>query len=201
MLTSGKTNQSKHFKMYKKEDYKYKNIDRAQAIKRQRLNKRIYQLITNNNCLFLTFTFSDETLKNTNEKTRLRYIKKFLNEQANEYILNCDYGKTTEREHYHAIVNPIVKDMVYYRAYKLGKINGRRINKLKRFTKNNKTLKEIAQDLTEHATKNSTKNTKIIYSRNIRKAKKNPYKEQIYNEIENYKIKTVEKPFIDIGDL
>lgn len=165
--------------MYIKQDYEYKNIDKAKAIKQKRLYKRIFELLNQNNCLFITFTFSDKTLKKTSDITRLRYIKQYLNEQTTEYILNCDYGNENEREHYHAIAKPILKDSIYFNAYKLGQIKATRINQLKRFTKNNKTIEQITNDFLNHAIKESTKDSKIIYSRKPRKTKTNPYEENI----------------------
>lgn len=154
------------------------NTPRAKKERLKRLYKRIYNLLSSNlnNCLFITFTFTDKVLKSTNETTRERYIKAYLNEQTNEYILNRDYGKKNNREHYHAIATPKqnifinkgeikIYNAVRFNAYKYGQIKADRINKLKRFTKNNKTLEEIATDLMNHATKSSTKESKIIYSR------------------------------------
>ena len=118
-------------------------------------------------------------MENTNEKTRERYIKAYLNEQTSEYVLNRDYGKTTEREHYHAIAKPKnQKGLICYSAYKYGHIKAEKINQLKRFTRNNKSIKEIANDLLIHATKSSTKNARIIYSREQKKT--------LYNKVMDY---------------
>lgn len=154
--------------MNKKSNYKYKNLKEAQARKRKRLFYRILTMLKESekskDLYFLTFTFTDDVLKNTSQKTRIRYIKQFLLEQTSQYILNCDYGKTTEREHYHAIAKAKYHYIVYT-LYRYGNIKGEPINKLKRFTRANKSLEEIAESLTAHATKNTTKDTKIIYSR------------------------------------
>lgn len=156
--------------MNKKDGYQYKNLKKAQDRKLKRLYDRVlYMLKTCNSCLFLTMTLTDKTIKTTSQKTRLRYIKNYLNEQATEYILNCDYGKANDREHYHAIIKPKYRKMVNYTAYKYGNIKAEIINKLPRFTRANKSLEEVAKSLTEHATKNTTKDTKIIYSRALRK--------------------------------
>lgn len=174
--------------MKAKENYQYKDIKKAQAKKHERIYKRVYFMLKNY-CLFLTFTFNDETLKRTNQKTRLRYIKTFLNEQAKRYILNCDYGRLNDREHYHAIINPKCKGMIYFKPYKYGRINAIKINKLKRYKKNNKTLEEIATDLMNHTIKDTTKNTKVIYSRELKKNKRNPYKKQLKAQEEIIKLK------------
>jgi len=164
--------------MYKKDNYIYKNLSQAQTKKRKRLYNRILKMLKENkNILFLTFTFNESILKTTNSETRQRYIKTYLNEQTSEYILNIDYGKTNKREHYHAIAKPKYK-LIVYTAYKYGLIKGERINQLKRFTRANKSLEDIAESLTQHATKNSTKDNKIIYSRAPRKSE-SKYKNQI----------------------
>lgn len=165
--------------MYKKPNHEYKNISKAQAIKRDRLYKRIYSMLAQNNCLFITMTFNNETMKKTTEETRRRYIKRFLNEQASAYILNRDYGTENKREHYHALIVAKYQNMIYLQAYKLGQINILKVNQLKRYRKNNKSLEDIAKDLMIHSIKESTNNNKIIYSRNLRKNIENPYKTQI----------------------
>ena len=156
--------------MFKKESFIYKDLEKAQAKKRKRLYNRVLQMLKeNSDLLFLTFTFKESILKTTNEETRKRYIKSYLNEETSDYILNRDYGKTTEREHYHAIVKPRYAT-INYKRYKYGFIKGERLNQLKRFTDKNKSLEDVAESLTEHATKNSTKDNKIIYSRTPRKS-------------------------------
>lgn len=57
---------------------------------------------------FTTITFRDDVLDNTTELTRRRYISRLLKPLSYYYIANIDYGKTTEREHYHAVV--LIKD-------------------------------------------------------------------------------------------
>lgn len=157
--------------MNKKSNYNYKDLEKAQAKKRNRLYKRFLKMLNQNkDVFFLTFTFSEKTIKTTSQKTRERYIKAFLNEQAENYILNCDFGKTTSREHYHAAATPKYKYFVYD-LYKYGYLKGEILNKLERFKRANKTPQEIAEYLTQHATKNSTKNSKIIYSRRLKKDK------------------------------
>lgn len=151
-----------------KDSYIYKDIDQAKAKKKQRLYNRILKMLKSNNnyLIFLTFTFTDETLKSTNERTRERYIKDFLKNQTSEYILNRDYGKKTEREHYHAIAKPLYRGFIDKTDYlKYGTLNAEPINKLQRFVKNNDTPQDIAKRLTEHALKNSTKESRIIYSK------------------------------------
>lgn len=54
--------------------------------------------------LFLTLTFSDDCLATTTPATRRTTIRRLLADFCDDYILNIDYGRENEREHYHAIV-------------------------------------------------------------------------------------------------
>lgn len=143
----------------------YKNYEKALKTQKKRYKSRVDEMIKRDylNMWFLTFTFSDESLLKTNEKTRIRYIKEFLKQQAKNYLLNKDYGKENKREHYHAII--ISKyEIINFDAYKYGYIKARKISQMKHFntTKNNRTT---ADKLTAHAFKETTENAKIIYSR------------------------------------
>lgn len=178
-----------------KENRIYKDSERALKSRRYRLYKRILDLLNKGNCLFLTFTFNDETIANRTAKNRERDIRRFLNKQCEEYILNKDYGKDTEREHYHAIAKAKYKDFLFLKGYKMGYVLAEPINQLKRFNKNNDSNETIAKRLTEHATKNSTRNSKIIYSKPSACNKKiNKYfKNKIDLTIERARKKTANK--------
>ena len=54
--------------------------------------------------MFVTPQFDNKCLENTNEETRRKYLRDFLNEIAIDYVFNIDIGKRNEREHYHAVV-------------------------------------------------------------------------------------------------
>lgn len=135
-------------------------------------------LQNSDNVVFLTFTFKNEVLKNTNKDTRLRAIKKYLNDFASEYILNIDYGDKSQREHYHAIATPTYK-IFLYDYYTYGQLKGEQIGTQKRFASINKSLEDIAQRLTEHSTKDSTLNERIVYSRKKSINIDSKYKEEI----------------------
>lgn len=113
---------------------------------------------------FLTFTFSDENIKKC-DRTRKDYIKKSLYAFDSDiyFILNIDYGKTTERLHYHAIVGTncsldlkmflqlTYPDFIYCEPI--------------RFDSNSfKTIPKYINKLTNHAIKDSTKRSRIIYN-------------------------------------
>lgn len=60
-------------------------------------NKSRYHLF------FVTFSFSNETLDKTTAKTRKRIIRRLLS-NADDYIINIDYGYKNLREHYHCVI-------------------------------------------------------------------------------------------------
>lgn len=51
---------------------------------------------------FITFTFTDEVMNTTTPEERKRRVVRAL-QHYTDFSLNIDYGKRTEREHYHAI--------------------------------------------------------------------------------------------------
>lgn len=129
--------------------------------KRQgRLRKRIENMITNNDCLFLTLTFTDDVLSTTSFDTRKKYVLRFLNNLNCAYVGNVDYGSENGREHYHCVVaidNVSCYDWLY------GAINFKRI-----INKNSLALAKYVAKLTNHALKETTNNSRIIYSRKFK---------------------------------
>lgn len=100
----------------------FKELKRNQKnryYKRYRANKKLKPLIEldENRLVFITMTFSDNQLK-TKEETRTKKINKWLKDHCSYSIANIDYGKTTEREHHHAVgylfkdevLKPIIKE-------------------------------------------------------------------------------------------
>ena len=158
--------------MKTKTRYKYKDLQRALKMKKKRLFNRVYSMLEKGNVKFLTFTFKESFLKATTPKTRERYIKAYLNDFASDYVLNIDYGKTTKREHYHAIATPKYKIFmldIFSKQY--GFLQCESIGNLKRYANINKSLEDIAKRLTNHATKDTTNKGRIIYSRALIKNK------------------------------
>lgn len=146
---------------------------RAKQQQFNRLKKRIYEAIKYYDALFLTMTFNANILASTNEETRKRYIIDFLQNQCDTYILNKDYGKTKEREHYHAIIRVSAsfkrdrQKLIDLQAYKYGKITAEHIKASK------EKIQETAEKLATHATKRTTRNSDIIYSRKHKTNKTN----------------------------
>ena len=110
--------------------------------------------------IFGTLTFNDKTLSNTSERTRTRYVTKFLSENTYHYIANIDFGSKNNREHYHFIAmveNKINSNNWQYGASKFQFIP---------FTKKDiKSTKNYLLKLNNHSYKESTKQKRIIRDR------------------------------------
>ena len=102
-----------HFRYYCfKNNIDYdKNLDierklNAHYQKVSRTKKRfIYLLCRFKNIYFITFTFNDKLL-NKCDRVKKDCIKECLNSFSSDihFILNRDYGKLNDREHYHCLV-------------------------------------------------------------------------------------------------
>lgn len=162
-------------------------IIKAEYNRVSRLTSRINLFL---NCkapsTFVTLTFSDKTLQNSTPETRRRYVTRYLKSQSNFYIANLDFGKKNGREHYHALILGRV-DLEPWR--KLGHILAENVGNRyelarkkppKRYLKyDEKTQKNLmARDtekklskyiakLTNHAIKETTKRTAMIYSKQM----------------------------------
>lgn len=131
-------------------------IDTNKYKRTMRLRKRVSQMIYSQTCYFITLTFDNKTLENTNEDTRRQLVRRFLKSQCTEYVANIDYGKTTEREHYHAITNAFVEGWAY------GFYNVKAIDPN---TESEKRIPMYITKLTHHALKQTVKGSYLIYSR------------------------------------
>lgn len=134
------------------------NLSNAYYQRIKRLNKRISQMLEFD-CLFLTITFTDNTLNSTTIETRRKYVRRWLEKNCVCYVANIDFGKTNHREHYHAVVLPY--DKLDYTSFGKGAVNGQKIRSVEDY----KALSKYVAKLTNHAIKETTKNHKIIYSR------------------------------------
>lgn len=134
-------------------------INNANYNRVKRLKGRIEQYLTMGQCIWLTLTFTDEILAKTSQETRRRYVSRFLKSQSNSYIANIDYGKDTEREHYHAVVLCDYLDKskwLYGFSY---------TERVKNHVNSPKKLSKYVSKLTNHAIKETTKRQVYIYSR------------------------------------
>lgn len=141
---------------------------RSNKERKERIKKRIFSLIETQNAWFLTLTFSPAFLeRETSEETRRRYIRRFLKEQCIGYIANVDYGKTNDREHYHAVVVPRgskVDFKPYCAFFDNSRIDAEKIA-LVNTEKSRDCLARYINKLTNHALKDSGHSQRLIYSR------------------------------------
>lgn len=133
-------------------------IVKAEKNRATRLNKKMSELLTKS-CIFLTLTFTDNTLASTSSETRRRYVHYYLKSQAAHFIANLDFGAKNCREHYHAVIQAEQVEIEPWR--KFGALNVKKIHS----TSNPIALSKYIAKLTNHAIKETTKRTAIIYSR------------------------------------
>ena len=126
-----------------------------------RLKKRIEQMLTTSSvCVFLTLTFRDDVLANTNSETRRQYVRKWLKLNSTEYVANIDFGGKNGREHYHAVSNARVDP----KTWSYGNCGVEKV----RYSPESKSPVKLAKyvaKLTNHAIKETTKRCALIYSR------------------------------------
>lgn len=129
----------------------------------KRLRDRIASYLVKGQCIFATFTFTDEVLEKTNIKTRRKYISRFCKAVSDYYVANIDYGvddNYTHREHYHALLlTPFISDKWDYGFTWFEKVAP--------VCDSDKLLARYISKLTNHAIKDSTRRNTMIYSRNL----------------------------------
>lgn len=139
-----------------------KRIDNANIHRVLRLKERIKNMLNKGQCIFITLTFNDTTLSNTTDKERRVAVVRYLKGFNSEYIANVDYGANNHREHYHAL---ILADKINYKKWnKYGNINGRKV-RLRDIDIDKTKLAKYISKLTNHAIKETTKRSALIYSR------------------------------------
>lgn len=158
--------------------YTYKDVLEARKINKanfyrvRRLVKRISDMLVSGHCIFCTFNFSDDVLNNTSVETRRQYVRKYLKQYRCTYVANIDFGGNhhyidrqgkervaTNREHYHALISidKLPKDGWLYGFQWLEHVRLTSTSDIK--------LSKYISKLTNHAIKETTKRTAIIYSR------------------------------------
>lgn len=168
------------YSKYEFETVEYaKKAKNAHYAKVARLKKRVAFILTNSpQSFFVTLTFRDDVIANTNEATRREYVRKFLKAHSNgsHYLANIDYGAKNGREHYHAITNFSCSGWKY--GHQLSKpiqlyapLSAKYDNlpdeeyKQKAFETTQKRLSKYTAKLGFHAVKETTKDASLIYSR------------------------------------
>jgi len=145
-------------------------INRNTDNRTYRVRKRVKKLIESGPCLFLTFTFTDKSLNETNEKTRRKAVISCLNSFDNRgYVGNIDFGVDddyTHREHYHCLVGVDFVDNTGNKLWKYGDLDIKkvRINEDEK-DKSVKKIPKYISKLTNHAVKDSARQCRLIFSR------------------------------------
>ena len=143
----------------------YERILSARYQKNHRIKNRLYYMITHRKYLyFCTFTFDDSFLKKCT-RTKRDLIKASLSCFDSDilYILNIDYGKKNEREHYHAIVGTDNSlDLrnhlkLYYPFFTSCDSINTSSDDIKRLTK-------YINKLANHTSKDTTANKRVVYN-------------------------------------
>lgn len=137
-------------------------INKANYERTNRLKKRVSNMLLSGECLFLTLTFTDETLNNTSADTRRQYVRKYLKSCNCQYVANIDFGKQNHREHYHALVNVKAIDFDSWHCY--GAILAERVRN-RNIEKDKTRLSKYICKLSNHAIKETTQRSALIYSR------------------------------------
>lgn len=174
-------------------DAKHKRVSRLRA--------RIFDMIYKNDSLFLTFTFTDKTLNKTCADTRRQAVRRFLNALNVPYVANIDFGKKNEREHYHAVVQI---GRVDYSKWKYGAINGIKIRNDIKYDDDgvitSESVEKIARyvaKLTNHAIKETTRRSVIMYSRGKTSAQQQAKEKKAVNI---YKLFTDDSPCLELKE-
>lgn len=137
-------------------------INEASWKRTQRLRHRIEEMLTSGQCLFLTLTFSDETLATTDEKQRRVAVSRYLKQYQSKYVANIDYGSKNHREHYHAVIQCSKVNSNTWKKY--GSIDFERI-RIKNINCDRYKLAKYICKLSNHAIKETTKRSSLLYSR------------------------------------
>ena len=146
------------FKNFGREYVEAKKINHAFFERVTRLRKYITLMLSMGDCIFLTFTFTDFALKSLSAKTRRTYVQRYLSNYDTLYVGNIDFGKKNHREHYHAVIRA---DKVDPKKWRCGSLN---MDRVKSSSDSVKLAKYISK-LTNHAIKETTKRSSLIYSR------------------------------------
>lgn len=142
----------------------YERILKARYQKASRIRKRLVFLLSRYKYIwFITFTFNNNYI-NKSTRTKRDLIKMVLNTHDFKYMLNIDYGKKNEREHYHCIlatnidldVNQFIQ-FYYEGGFSLSIQCKNGLDDFKRLSK-------YLNKLTNHCIKATTKRQRILYN-------------------------------------
>lgn len=110
------------------------NHIKAEVSRKKRLRKRLKLLLEKEHCYFLTFTIKNKYINNALNTFITKLKKKVL--KGYLYVFNVDYGKTTQRLHFHCVIG-ISKKLnsidykVFTKLWSYGSVNFLYINNKK----------------------------------------------------------------------
>lgn len=145
------------------ENKDFERILNARKNKVSRINKKFIYLLTRYDYIwFCTFTF-DNDLINKSDRTKRDKIKEVINTHDFKYMLNIDYGKKTEREHYHCILATNINFDVNQYIQTHYPCHSKSIL-CKNGYKDYKRLCKYINKLQNHCIKATTKNRRMFYN-------------------------------------
>lgn len=145
-----------------KEFVECRKLNEASYKRTARLKERVKTMLLNGSCIFLTLTFTDDVLSSTTEKQRRVAVSRYLKQYNAMYVANIDFGSKNHREHYHALINCERVDNQSWLKY--GSIDFERVRNRDIERDNVKLSKYIAK-LSNHAIKETTRRSVLMYSR------------------------------------
>ena len=162
--------------------YIYKDllkIVKADRNRRLRLKNRISRILNKGNAYFVTFTFTNDVLVNTQPHIRRKYVTELIKSISNDYVGNIDFGKKNGREHYHVVLHTDKLQGLEYKYYKGVGYSANYAEALDSWSSkglyfikhcgnddsDSEALSRYTCKLTNHAVKETTKRNALIYSR------------------------------------
>lgn len=150
-------------------------IETSLQRKRKRISRKQQEMLYSDDepkIAFVTFTFNNETLENTTDETRRRYIRRAMKSVSDIYVGNYDKGKQNEREHYHALIDFRSYDNVKEFTNDLERVYHNhgfiKVEQVRLSIDDCLRTKKYLLKLGLHAIKDTTgRQRRLIYSRNI----------------------------------
>lgn len=135
-----------------------RKINASYRQRRNRLRDRIEKIISTGNGYFITLTFNDKYLYELSDPIKRKYVAQYLKSSSDIYVANVDYGSEKGRIHFHACAS--LKEYPVEWIYGFSKFDPI-IN-----VQDDYKLACYISKLTNHAIKETTHRTSLIYSRN-----------------------------------
>lgn len=135
-------------------------INNAYYKRLKRLKERVKHILTSGPSLFLTLTFNDDALERTSAEFRRIAVQRYLKQYNCLYVGNIDFGSKNHREHYHALIGCGRVDSESWKKY--GNID---FEKVRFRSECASKLSKYINKLSNHAIKETTRRSALIYSR------------------------------------